>query len=106
MNSPTHPFIQYQTNWQNGQSQHYSQILPKSLPVLTTSTHGLEDNVANLMIKLNRNINSQPYTRGIKHFGLSGYLIILACIMCEVTRQESSPKFPHLIQSTVTCNFK
>jgi hypothetical protein len=39
-------------------------------------------------------INHQPLTRGIKHWGLGGYAIILPRIKFGVTGQDSRPQSP------------
>jgi len=61
---------------------------------LPSQTHGKKDIAANMMKKLDRNINSQPLTSGIKHWGLSGYSSLLPRIKFVVTRQESNPQSP------------
>lgn len=58
--------LRCKAHWQNTPSQRFSQILPKSLPVHPTQTHGGQDSAANLRIKLDRNKNSQPLTSGHK----------------------------------------
>lgn len=46
-------------------------------------------------------------TRGIKHWGLSGYAIILPRIKFGVTGQESSSETPNdFIPPTVTLHYK
>jgi len=40
------------------------------------------------------NVKYDLPTRGIKHWGLSGYSNILPRIKFGVTRQESNPQFP------------
>ena len=40
------------------------------------------------------NKEHQAVTRGIKHWGLSGYVNVLPRIKFGVTRQESSPQSP------------
>ncbi len=85
MNNPTLPSLRSQAHWQNAQSQRYDQILPKSLPALPTPTHGGQDSAAKIGDKLTGKINNETLTRGIKHWGLSGYSNILPRIKFGVT---------------------
>ncbi len=48
-----------------------------------------------------KNKKWKPLTRGIKHWGLSGYSNILLRIKLGVTRQESSPQSPTFHTATV-----
>jgi hypothetical protein len=50
--------------------------------------------VANLKDKMIGNKECQWVTRGIKHWGLSGYSSIMQRIKFSVTGQESSPQSP------------
>ncbi len=43
---------------------------------------------------INKKTNAIPLTRGIKHWGLGGYLSNLPRIKFGVTEQESSPQSP------------
>ncbi len=45
-------------------------------------------------MKVHLMIENQPITRGIKHWGLSGYSRFLPRIKFGVTGQESSPQSP------------
>ena len=56
--------------------------------------HGLKDNAAKMKDKLTGKINNETLTRGIKHWGLSGYSSILPRTKFGVSGQESSPQSP------------
>jgi len=45
-------------------------------------------------LKIDEKKNKQMLTRGIKHWGLSGYSSILPRIKLGVTGQDSSPQSP------------
>ena len=47
-----------------------------------------------MTVYLNDTKSNDALTRGIKHWGLIGYLNILPRIKFSVTRQESSPQSP------------
>jgi len=87
----THPSLRFQAHLAFPQGLPSDQKCQKSLQARPTPTHGQKDSAANLMIKLDRNINSQPLTSGIKHWGLSGYVRFLPRIKFGVTGQNSSP---------------
>lgn len=62
---------------------------------------------------MTENNEHQAVTRGIKHWGLSGYANILPRFKFGVTRQESSPQSPtisyrHTLAATLgdTANFE
>jgi len=62
--------------------------------IVSVPTHGRQDIAANLNIKTDRTIISQPLTSGIKHWGLSGYASVLPRIKFGVTGQDCSPQSP------------
>ena len=72
-------------------SQPHDQNLSKSVSV---PTHGRQESAANFKDKKTDEKERQRPTRGIKHWGLSGYVSILPRIKFGVTRQESSPQSP------------
>jgi len=72
-------------------SQPHDQNLSKSVSV---PTHGRQESAANFKDKKTDEKERQCTTRGIKHWGLSGYASILPRIKFGVTGQESSPQSP------------
>jgi hypothetical protein len=92
MNSPTHPSLRCKAHWQNAQSQHYNQILPKSLPTRPTPPPGGQDSAAKMKEKLTGKINNETLTKAICNKGFSGYASILPRIKFCVGGQESSPQ--------------
>ena len=53
------------------------------------------------------NENHERTTRGIKHWGLSGYLSVLPRIKFGVTGQESSPQSPTIsYRHSLGCIYK
>lgn len=72
-------------------SQRTDQSLPKSVSV---PTHGRQESAANFKAKKTDDKERQCTTRGVKHWGLSGYTSILPHIKFGVTGQESSPQSP------------
>lgn len=76
-------------------SQPHDQNLSKSVSV---PTHGRQESAANFKDrKLTKDNKRQCTTRGIKHWGLSGYASILPRIKLSVTGQESSPQSPTIL---------
>ena len=57
-------------------------------------TQGKKDKAAKMNRNIDGKITNETLTRGIKHWGLIGYLIVLPRIKFGVTRQESSPQSP------------
>jgi len=72
-------------------SQPHNQNLSKSVSV---PTHGRLESAANFKANNTDENERQCTTRGIKHWGLSGYASILPHIKFGVTGQESSPQSP------------
>ena len=72
-------------------SQPHDQNLSKSVSV---PTHGRQESAANFKDKKTDEKVRQCTTRGIKHWGLSGYANILPRIKFGVSGQESSPQSP------------
>jgi hypothetical protein len=104
--TPTLPSLRCKAHWQNAQSQRYAQILPKSLPARRIPTHGQKDDAAKMKDNLTGKMNNETLTRGIKHWGLSGYSSFLPRIKFGVTGQESSPQSPTFHTATVTAKQK
>ena len=69
-------------------SQLHDQNLSKSM---AAPTHGRQASATNFKDKKTDDKERQCTTRGIKHWGLSGYTSILPRIKFGVTGQESSP---------------
>ncbi len=65
MTSQHAPSLRCQAHWQNAQSQHYNQILPKSLTALPTPSHGQKDNAAEKKDVISEDKNGQHVTGGI-----------------------------------------
>ncbi len=62
------PSLRCQAHWQNAQSQHCNQFLPKSLPALPTPTLGQKDNAAKIKDRITEYKNGQLVTRYIKNW--------------------------------------
>jgi hypothetical protein len=85
-----HPSQSY-TLASRSKSRHTDQNLPKSMPA---PTHGRQKRYSKLKDIMTENKEHQPLTSGIKHWGLSGYVIVLPRIKFGVTGQDSSPQSP------------
>jgi len=86
-------------------SQPHDQNLSKSVSV---PTHGRQESAANFKDrKLTKDNKRQCTTRGIKHWGLSGYASILPRIKFGVTGQDISPQSPTIsYRHTLWCILK
>ncbi len=85
------PTLRIHTHWQVAQSHPALQNLPKSM---AAPTHGRQESAANLKDDKTDGNERQCTTRGIKHWGLSGYANNLPRIKFGVTGQVSSPQSP------------
>jgi hypothetical protein len=91
-NMQTLPSLRCQAHWQNTQSQRHNQILPKSLPALSTLPHGQKDNAAKIKDGISEDKNGQLVTKAICNKGFSGNSSILHRIKFRVGGQDSSPQ--------------
>jgi len=85
------PTLLIHTHWQVAQSHPAIQNLPKSM---AAPTHGRQESAANLKDNETDENERQCTTRGIKHWGLSGYANILPRIKFGVSGQESRTQSP------------
>jgi len=102
------PTLLIHTHWQVAQSHPAIQNLPKSM---AAPTHGRQESAANLKDNETDENERQCTTRGIKHWGLSGYANILPRIKFGVSGQESSTQSPtisyrHPLAATLRRIFK
>jgi len=73
---------------------HISDTRPNLLKEHVFSTHSRQKKCSKLKGQMTEMNEHQAVTRGIKHWGLSGYSNILPRIKFGVTGQESSPQSP------------
>lgn len=95
----THPSLRCKASRfyreQNAQSQRCNQILPKSIPALSTPTHGGQDNAANLTKKLIENKKGQLVTSGHKTLGVKWLFKHSTSHQGSVSgNTDAAPKFP------------